>query len=127
MLSGVLVGGGVQITGNATFSIDGFTNITGDLQISNSPASTAQNQVCSATVQGNIEFQNNGTPAQIGSNSVSSCAGNVVGGNLNVENNLGSVGIFNNTITGNLACTANSSITGSGNTAAMKQGQCSSF
>jgi len=126
-LSEVLVGGGVQITGNATYSIGDFTNITGDLQISNSPATTAQNQVCSATIQGNLAFQNNGSPAQIGSALPSSCAGNVVGGNLNVTNNSGAVGIFNNTVTGNLACSTNSAINGSGNVAALKQGQCASF
>ncbi len=127
VLSGVLVTGGVQIHGGVVFSIDAFTTINGDLEIYNFPVSTAQNQVCSTTVEGNLRFHDNGTPVQIGSASASSCGGNVVGGNIEVNNNTASTAIFANTITGNLQCTGNGVITGSGNTATLKQGQCSSF
>ncbi len=145
-LSAVLIGGNVQITGG-TFSIGPATSITGDLEIHNIPAGTAQNQVCGSNVFGNLQVHDNGASVQIGSSSPSSCAGNVIDGNLEVHNNSASTAVFGNTvtgnlddhnntaptqvfgntITGNLQCVGNSSITGGSNTARQKQGQCSGF
>jgi hypothetical protein len=147
VLSGVLIGKDVQIVNGATFSIGPSTTINGNLEIHNIPPGAAQNQVCGSTVSGNLQFHNNGTPVQIGSASESVCVGNVIGGNLEVHNNTGSTGIFNNTVGGNLddhnntaptqvfsnsvrqnlQCVSNSLITGAGNAAGRKQGQCTGF
>ena len=142
------VGGNVQIQGGGTFSIGPYAVIDGNLQIQDIPAGTALSQVCGATVLGNLQYQNNGTPVQIGALPPASCQGSTIGGNLQVQNNTASgtivgntVGgnlqdmsntaptqVFNNTVNGNLQCQSNSSITGGGNTAAgHKQGQCVAF
>jgi hypothetical protein len=85
------------------------------------------------------------TPLLIGS--TSGCPGNIVSGDLLVSNNAASVSIDNNIVGGSLAdldnlkptqvfsnqvkgilsCVANSAITGGGNTATKKQGQCANF
>jgi len=146
VLAGATVTGNVQINSGGIFSIGPFAVINGDLQIQNIPSGTAQNQVCGATVKGNLQFQNNGTAVQIGSASPA-CPVNVIGGNLEVHNNTSSTAIFYNTVGGNLQdqnntastqvfsnkvtknlqCQNNSSIAGGGNTAAQKQGQCATF
>jgi lysophospholipase L1-like esterase len=144
ILSGTTVGGNVQIQGGGAFSIAGFTRIVGNLQIQNLPASATQNQVCSASVSGNLTYQNSGASAEIGAATL--CHGNTVGGDLQVGNNTAAVGIVGNIVTGNLQvqnntgattvsgnnsktlqCQGNATITGSGNTASQKQGQCSAF
>ncbi len=147
VLSEDLIGGNVQINGGGTFFVAPFTTIHGNLQVQNLPSGTAVNQICGATVSGDLQFQNNGTSVLIGAAPPSSCAGNVVGGNLEVQNNTGSISIFGNTVTGNLQdqnntgstqvlsnavkqhlqCQNNSSITGGMNTAQQKQGQCIGF
>jgi hypothetical protein len=190
VLAGVLVGGKVHINGGGTFYIGPSATIDGDLQIQNIPVGAAPNQVCGATVRGNLHVENNGAAVQIGSASPS-CAGNMIRGNLEVHNNSGSTSIsnntigrslhdentagrtqfldhvedhrregnleiddntgstaifdnivgrnlhdenntgptqvFNNTVAQYLQCRNDSSITGGGNTAKQKQGQCSSF
>lgn len=147
VLSGVLIGQNVRIVGGGTFSIGPSTTINGNLEIHDLPTGAAQNQVCGSTVSGNLQFHNNGTSVQIGSASESLCVGNVIGGNLEVHNNTGSTAIFSNTVGGNLddhnntaptqvfsnsvrqnlQCVSNSSITGGGNAAGQKQGQCTRF
>jgi hypothetical protein len=145
-LTNVAVGGNVQINGGGTFSIGPSASINGNLQIQNIPGGEAQNQVCDTRIDGNVQFQNNGTAVQIGS-AFPACTGNTIGGNLQVQNNTGktwitdntvngnlqdqsntgSTQVFDNTVTHNLQCSGNSAITGGGNTAKQKQGQCSSF
>ena len=135
-----------QVNGGGTFSLGSSTTIKGNLQVQNIPAGAAQNQICATSVGGDLQFHNNGTAVQIGS-SAPSCPGNVIGGNLQVQNNTaatvmygntvagnlqdqtntGSTQVFHNAVTHNLQCQNNTSITGGGNTAAQKQGQCASF
>jgi len=146
-LSGTLVGGDVQFNNGGTFSIGPFTTIDGNLQVQNLPSGSAANQICNATVLGNLQFQNNGTSVLIGAAPPSSCAGNVVGGNLEVQNNTAATSLFGNFVTGNLQdhnntgatqvfsntvqqslqCQNNSAITGGANKARQKQGQCAAF
>jgi hypothetical protein len=141
----VTIGGNVQAEGAATLSIGPATVIDGNLQIQNLPSWTPPSQVCGASVKGNFQFQNNGNPIAIGS--APSCPGNMIGGNLQVHNNSGATAIFGNTVGGNLQdlnntgpsqvfgntvqknlqCQNDSAITGGGNLAAQKQGQCSAF
>ena len=140
------VGGNVQISGG-TFTLGPGTTIGGDLQIQNLPTGSGQNQVCGTTVNGNLQFQNSGVALLIGSSNPASCAGNNVGGNLQVQNNTAAttvtgntVGgnlsnmnntaptkVFTNTVSNNLMCSGDTSITGGGNTAKAKQGQCATF
>jgi hypothetical protein len=145
ILSGTTVGGNVNVQGGGFFSISGFARIVGNLQIQNLPASSAQNQICGVSVLGNVTYQNSNAPVEIGAASM--CPGNTVGGDLQVGNNAGAVGIVGNIVTGNLQvqkntgssmvsnnnvvknlqCSDNTTITGSGNTARQKQGQCAAF
>jgi len=145
VLSGTTVGGNVQVQGGGTFSIDGFARIVGNLQIQNLPASPAQNQVCGLSVSGNLTYQNSNAPVEIGAATM--CPGNTVGGDLQVGNNAGAVGITGNIVFGNLQvqndtgstmvsgnnvvknlqCSGNTTISSSGNTASQKQGQCATF
>jgi hypothetical protein len=47
---------------------------------------------------------------------------------LQVQNNTGSsTTVTGNNVANNLQCSGNTTITGSGNTAALKQGQCAAF
>jgi hypothetical protein len=52
---------------------------------------------------------------------------NQVGGNLQVQNDSPSTAVFSNTVTGMLQCSGNAGISGGGNTAQQKQGQCASY
>lgn len=145
VLSGATVGGNVQVQSGGTFSLNSSTSIHGDLQIQNLPASAAQNQICSVNVGGNLQYQNSASPVEIGAATV--CPGNTVGGDLQVHNNTAAASIFNNTVIGNLQvqsntasvmvssntvtknlqCDGNTTITGNGNVAQQKQGQCATF
>jgi glycosidase len=139
------VGGNVAVSGGGTFSIN-VANVGGNLQVQNLPASAVQNQVCGAAVGGDLQYQNNAAGVQVGSGS-SACAGNTITGNLQVQKNSGATQLIGNTVHGNLQdnsntgatqvtgntignnlqCQNNTSITGGGNTAKQKQGQCAAF
>jgi len=144
------VGGDLHINGG-TFSLVG-SSIDGNLVVQNIPAGSTVNRVCGTTVENDLQFHDNGTRVQIGSTSAAACRGNTIGNNLDVHNNTAATAIdanivggnltdnnntaateiFNNTITGNLQCSGNvaqpmNSITGGGNTAKKKQGQCAAF
>ncbi|HWE50640.1 MAG TPA: putative Ig domain-containing protein, partial [Bryobacteraceae bacterium] len=144
VLSNTTITGNVQVQQGGTYSIGPGTKIQGNLQVQNLPASAAQNQVCGTSVKGNLDFQNNGSAVQIGG---PSCAANSIGGNLTVQNNTAATAAFGNSVSGNLQdqnntaptqifgntvgknllCQNNPSITGGGNTAKSKQGQCAAF
>jgi hypothetical protein len=142
-ITGSTVAGSAQITGG-TFSIGPSATIGGNLQIQNLPAGGGTDQVCGATVRGSLTVQNSATPVQIGSGS--GCAGNSIGGNLQVQSNSATTAIYSNSVTGFitdinntgasqvftnvssvLQCSGNHSITGGGNRAITKQGQCATF
>jgi hypothetical protein len=53
--------------------------------------------------------------------------GNIVKGNLQVQNDTGQTIVSNNNVAKNLQCSGNTTISGSGNTASQKQGQCAPF
>ena len=143
---GSIVVGNVQINGDGQFTIGPGAIIGNDLQIQNLPGGSVENQICDATVRGNLQFQNNGTAVEIGSASPS-CAGNIIGGNLEVQGNTGRTAIFNDIVVGNLQdqnntaatqvfdnfveqslqCQNNTAISGGANAAKQKQGQCSAY
>ena len=106
---------------------------------------TANNSVCGTTVRGNMLFNNDGTAVQIGSAAPLTCAGNTiggnvevvgntnsalmfdnsVGGNMSVLDNSGPVDVVGNTVRGNLLCQSNPNLMmGGGNAASRITGQC---
>ena len=122
---GATIAGNLRIN-SGIFSIGAGTTIKGNLQIQNIPAGSTGAQICGATVNGNLMLQNNEIAVALGTPSTS-CAGDIIRGNLLIASNSAPIGVFNNSVSGNLQCQNNSAITGSGNIAAKKQGQCSSF
>jgi hypothetical protein len=147
VLYGDVIGGSVQIDGGHTFSIGPSTVIDGNLVIESTPTGKLPNEVCGSTVEGNLQVLGNGTPVDVGSATPSLCAGNHVLGNLDVESNSAATAVYGNTVGGNLVdennrgstkvfsnkvldsleCQNNTSITGGGNVAGQKLGQCSGF
>jgi hypothetical protein len=147
ILLNATVAGAVQVTGGVKFSINA-TTINSSLQVLSLPTSTTVSQACSSHIKGSVQVQSNGSPVDIGA--TSGCAGNQIDGSLQVQSNSaqtqlvanhvnGSLQdnsnnaaspasqVISNIIVGALQCSGNSSITGSGNTASVKQGQCSTF
>ena len=144
VLSGSTIGGNVQIQGG-TFSFGASTTISGSLQVQNLPASSIQNQICGVLVKGNLVYQYNGAPAEIGT--TGGCPGNTVGSSVQVQGNTAVIGIYNNTVKGNLGiqnntagimvynnnvssklqCGGNTTIMGAGNKAQQKEGQCATY
>jgi Galactose oxidase, central domain/Kelch motif len=123
--SNATIGGNLQITSGGTFSL-ASTVVDGDVQIQNIPAGSAQNQICGTNVKGILTFHNNGTAVAIGTTSTS-CPGNTIGSDLQINNNTAAVQVSDDTVGGNLQCGGNSSIMGSGDTAKSLQGQCAGF
>ena len=115
-------------TGDATESltVGGKSVIRGNVTIQGLVAGTAITMECGANILGNLYVLNNGADVTIGQGT--GCAGNTVGGSLQVQNNTGIVTVVGNTVSGNIQCSNNTSIVGSGNTAkGNKQGQCAGF
>jgi hypothetical protein len=83
-------------------------------------------QIVSSTTAcpGNIITSNFSVDYNAGATSIVS---NSVGGNLEDLSNTGATLVSGNQITGSLKCLGDTSITGGGNTAAQKPGQCAAF
>jgi hypothetical protein len=104
----------VLIGAAAPISCAGNT-IGGDLTIKDNTASIS---AVGNTVRYNLAVQNNAAATIVD--------GNTVSGEL-LDGSNTSTQVFNNTVAQSLQCAKNSSITGGGNTAGRKQGQCVSF
>ena len=126
VLNHATIGGDVHIHHGGTFVLEPSTMIEGNLHIHDLPTSAAENRICGITAKRGVHFHDNGTGVQIGSNT-SGCVGNSIGGDLEILNNAAPVQVFDNTIDNDLECADNASITGGGNTAGKKLGQCSKF
>jgi Bacterial lectin len=144
VLTNAFVDGNLTVTGG-TFSIGPPVTIKGNVAILALPKSAVQARVCGAVIGGGLQVVASATPVLIGA--TSGCPGNSVSGDLLVSANLAPTSVDNNTVGGGLAdlanlqptqvfsnhvkglltCTANPSISGGGNTAAKKQGQCAGF
>jgi hypothetical protein len=124
-ISNSTVSGDMQMNGGGPFAIGPGTVIKGNLQIQAMPASSTVSTMCGAVVNNSLQVQSDAAPIHIGSSS--GCAGNTIHGNVQIQSNTAPVQVFGNTVTYNLMCNANTSITGGGNTAMLKQGQCSAF
>lgn len=143
-LSGTAVTGNFQVVGG-TFAVGSGSSIKGNFAVLDLGKSSTQNTVCGSAVGGNLQVVASFTPIAIGNGT--SCAGNNIGGSLTVTANAAATAIYGNTIGGSLTdsanlmptqvfsnkikssltCTADVSITGGGNTAAVKTGQCAKF
>ena len=120
------VTGNAAISGSSTFSILPGTQIQGNLNIRDIASETTTNQVCGIKLGGNAAVSSNASPIQIGS-SDGSCLGNSVSGNFSIANNTAPTQVYNNTVDKNLSCSGNTSITGGGDSAGTKKGQCAAF
>lgn len=117
-------GGCLQFQNNGTAVLIGAVapascvgnTIGGNLTIQNN---TAPGGAVGNTVGNNLTVQNN-TAATI-------VNGNTVTGNLQDQNNTAPTQVFTNVVGNDLQCQQDSSITGGGNTARQKQGQCITF
>jgi CSLREA domain-containing protein len=101
------VKGNLQISGG-NFSIGSGSAINGNFQVSNIPASTFQDQVCSTNVKGSLQVQGNAVAIAIGG---PSCGSDTVGGNILVQSNSATTTISGDTTKGNIQVTSNTGVT----------------
>ncbi|SPE28736.1 exported hypothetical protein [Candidatus Sulfotelmatomonas gaucii] len=114
-LSNATIGGSIQITAG-TYSIGLTTKINGNFTAQNIPTGAAQNQLCGASVGGNLVFQSVGTAATIGAGTPA-CPGNSITGSVTLQSNKAAVALTGNTVKGSLTDQNNTaSTTLSGNT-----------
>jgi hypothetical protein len=125
-LSNSTVSGNVSVQGGSGFSLGPGTNIAGSVSIQNVGSGSTASQICQATVSGNVTISSNAIPIQIG-NPQNFCFGNSFGKNVDILGNTASVTVYENTVGKTLSCSSNTSITGGGNTAQQKGGQCAGF
>lgn len=119
-----LVTGNVASHNANSFIIGPYSAINGNLEIERGAASNVSSQICDSFMYGNVSLESITANVQIGSTNAAVCGGNVIAKNFSVENNAGNLMLFNNTVTGNMSCEHNSSISGSGNVARKKQNTC---
>jgi uncharacterized repeat protein (TIGR03803 family) len=124
-LNNATVLGNVEIQGG-TYTLGQSLTIASKLEVQNVPSGAAQSSICGVNVFGSLYFNGNASPAEIGSTG-SSCPGNTIGGDLELNSNTAAVQVFDNTVRDSVTCSSDSSITGGGNSAHSKTGQCSSF
>ena len=126
-LSSANVTGSIGLGGNATFSIGPAATIGGEVAIALLYPPSSQSEICGATIKGGLILSLNSSPVAVG-NGGASCPGNTIGGAVQVLANTGAVTVTGNSITGNLTCAGNTSISGGGNSVSgLKLGQCSAF
>lgn len=146
ILDGTTINGNLQIQNLPAVSeqnqICGAT-ITGNLQYQNNRAAVqigAAPDCPGSTVRGNLQAIGNSAEVAIADNMVTGnlqdqsnsastqLDGNTIGGNLQLQNNTGaSTEVSGNVVGKNLQCDNNASISGGGNSAKKKQGQCASL
>jgi hypothetical protein len=125
-LSNTTVSGNVAIQGGSGFSFGPGTKIQGNLSVQNVGSGSTASQICQAAVSGGLDVSGNAIPIQIG-NPQNFCFGSSFGKDANILANTASVTFYDNTVGKNLSCSGNTSITGGGNTAQQKGGQCAGF
>ena len=145
ILTNAAVGGSLQVNGG-TFSIGPATSIKGNLNVLELGKSAVQNTICGATIGASLQVLESAAPVAIG-NGTAACLGNIISGNLNVAANNAAIAMYGNSVGGSLldlanakptqvfsnqikvtlTCAGDSGISGGGNTAPIKLGQCSKF
>jgi YVTN family beta-propeller protein len=122
-----LIGGNVAIGGASTFSLGPGATINGSVAIGLVAPGTTTNQICGSKVLHDVAVAGNASPFQLGAASSTACAGNSIGGSATVDFSTAPAAVYNNSIGGTLSCLFDASITGGGNTAQRKLGQCAAF
>src|SRR5262249_42368485 len=102
-LNRATVDGNVTIGGGGTYALGPAAMIGGNLKIQNILRGMSNNSICSTTVDGNTRFDGNGTAVQVGSTEPLFCAGNAIGGNLEVVDNSSAMRMFDNSVGGNMS------------------------
>ena len=145
MANNAAFGGNVVVSGGI-LSLGPGVAVKGSVTMILTPKAIVPSQVCGATIGGNLQVLGSSAPVTIGS-ATPACPGNTIAGSLTVSANNAPTAIYNNTVGGSLldlanlkptqvfsnhvrstlSCAADVSITGGGNTASSKQGQCSKF
>jgi hypothetical protein len=125
-LTNANVTGSIAIQGPSAFSIGPGTTVGGNLTVQNIASGSTISRICQAKVGGNLEVYTNAIPISIGSPQTF-CYGNSVGGNVDVQGNTAPIAVYDNVVGKNLSCSQNTSITGAGNSALKKNGQCAAF
>jgi hypothetical protein len=128
------VGGNINATDAACLSIGFGSAIGGNviaLGTTGNPSGYSFNFMCNSLIGGSVEINNSEKGADwcIGGKAACACAAgeNIIGG-LTFDANKGATNnISDNTIGSNMNCAGNTGLTGSGNTASRKLGQCSTF
>ena len=108
--NGATIAGNVEADGTDLVQLFRGTTVGGDVVIERSASvSPFVNQICGTIIGGNPKIIDNTISTQIGSGVCIGFlgGGNIVGGNVEVENNTGGVGIASNLIGGNLVCKNN--------------------
>ncbi len=145
--NGGIVDGNITVTGGMLFLTNAV--VKGNVQIGGSASGdgSSDESICGTTIQGNLQVQNHQNNLAIGGTAATGCAsnvikgnvqvqnntaafsiiGNLIGGNLQVQNNTVSGVVSLNNISGNLQCSQDTNLSGNGNTAKQKQGQCASY
>jgi hypothetical protein len=139
---GIVSTGGIVVLNNA--SVSGAVGIGGS---ASGPGVGQQHSICGSNIGGSLIVLADGDRVAIGGAAGTSCTTNTFGGdiqvlsssgaatigyntvkgNLLLEFDSGAVQVLDNKITKTLACSGDTNISGSGNTAASKQGQCAKF
>ena len=113
---GNLIDGNLTIQSNSAPASATGNTVKGNLTLQ---SNTAAAGAVDNTVKGNLTVQSNTADTVVD--------GNTVSGNLQDQSNTAATQVFTNIVGGNLQCQSNTTITGGGNTAKSKQGQCSAF
>ena len=104
---GSTIGGSVKATSTTqVFLFDG--SVGGSVQAGSSVENNGHVQVCGMTIGKKVQIKKGGTDILVG-DSLAGCAGNTIGGNLEVTNNFTDVelDVQDNTISGNLVVSKN--------------------
>ena len=122
-----LIGGDVAIGAASTFSLGPGATVDGSVAIGLVAPGSTTNQICGTKVLHDVAVVGNASPFQLGSASPASCPGNTIGGNATIDFSTAPVAVYNNSVGRTLSCLFDESITGGGNTAEHKLGQCATF
>ena len=95
-----------------------------DLHIQHSEPGIAPDTVCGTNIGHDAHVENNTAPISFAARSCTT--GNRIGHDMHVENN-SSVQVFHDVVQHNLECMNDASISGGGDSASRKAGQCASF
>jgi len=109
-----------------TVNVSAYSAVNGSFHLKRTPALSVSS-ICNSTLYGSLTLEDNEGSIAIGGKAGSACTGNVVGRELQIIGDRGAITVENNVVTDELECYWNRSISGSGNTADEKRGECRAF